>query len=74
MAKLTDQEIKRRAIELAGGRQALADALGITPQAITQWPRIPAERLGDVSRATKHQMTPQQLRPDIFAGLPTQAA
>lgn len=71
---MSETDIKRRAIKLAGGRQALADALGITPQAITQWPRIPAERLGEVSRATHGQMTPQELRPDIFSGLPTQVA
>nr|WP_299241447.1 Cro/CI family transcriptional regulator [uncultured Halomonas sp.] len=74
MPKVDERDIKQRAIKLAGGRQALADALGITPQAITQWTHIPAERLGDVSRATKGQMSPEQLRPDIFAGLPTRAA
>lgn len=42
----------------------LAGMLGITHGAISQWERVPAERLGDVSRATG--IPPEELRPDIF--------
>jgi DNA-binding transcriptional regulator YdaS (Cro superfamily) len=44
----------------------LALALNITHGAVSQWRKqIPAERLGDVSRATG--IPREVLRPDIFA-------
>lgn len=49
----------------------LAADLEITPGAISQWERIPAERMGDISRATGIAI--HELRPDIFA-LPERAA
>lgn len=48
-----------------GRRIALANALGCSPSAISMWKQVPAERVGDVSRATG--ILPQDLRPDIFA-------
>jgi DNA-binding transcriptional regulator YdaS (Cro superfamily) len=47
-------------IEAAGGVAALAREIGIKPQAISQWRRIPAERVADVASA--------------FAGQPSEAA
>lgn len=47
-----------------GRRLKLAAALGIFPSAISQWKIVPAERLGDISRATG--IAVEQLRPDIF--------
>lgn len=43
---------------------AMARSLGITPGAISQWDRVPAERIGEVSRFTG--IPPQTLRPDLF--------
>ncbi|TJV70314.1 MAG: helix-turn-helix domain-containing protein [Mesorhizobium sp.] len=51
-----------------GRRQALAAALRCSPSTISMWKRVPAERIGEVSRATG--IPPEQLRPDIF-GLPS---
>jgi DNA-binding transcriptional regulator YdaS (Cro superfamily) len=51
-------------LEERGRLTALANAIGVTPSAIAQWKRVPAERTRDVSRATgipKHV-----LRPDLF--------
>ena len=48
-----------------GRMSRLAGDLGITPGAVAQWDKVPAERLGDVSRATG--ISPEELRPDIFA-------
>jgi DNA-binding transcriptional regulator YdaS (Cro superfamily) len=49
-----------------GNLTALARAIGVTPGAIAQWNgRVPAERLGEVSRATGIPV--EQLRPEIFA-------
>lgn len=54
-------------IKAERGRLAkLADACGITHSAVWQWERVPAERLGAVSRATGIPM--RELRPDLFEG------
>jgi len=55
-----------KAVEAAGGTSALARQLGISPQAISQWTRVPAERVLDVERATGGQVTRHELRPDIY--------
>jgi len=47
-----------------GRRYKLAEKLRITPGAISQWKKVPAERVGDISRATGIPM--KELRPDIF--------
>jgi DNA-binding transcriptional regulator YdaS (Cro superfamily) len=52
------------AIEQAGGPSAVGRALGISPQAVGQWRRIPAERVIAVealSGVSRHLM-----RPDIY--------
>jgi pyruvate,orthophosphate dikinase len=55
-----------RAITEAGGVTALARAINVTPQAISQWDRVPAERAIAVEQATKGKVTRQELRPDLF--------
>lgn len=57
-----------RAIRLAGGQSSLAAALDppARPQAIQQWSRVPAERVIQVARLTKFEVTPHELRPDIY--------
>lgn len=49
-----------------GGASGLARALSddISPQAVSQWKRVPAERVADVERATG--VARHRLRPDIF--------
>lgn len=48
-----------------GGNTALARLIGgITPQAISQWRKVPIERLADVEAATG--IPREQLRPDVF--------
>lgn len=42
----------------------IADDLGITRGAIYQWDRIPAERIGDITRITG--LAPHIQRPDLF--------
>ena len=53
-----------RAVESAGGSSALAKQLNIKPQAVSQWRRIPAERVVEVERITG--IPRAELRPDIF--------
>lgn len=53
-----------RAIDLAGGPAALAAKLDITPQAISQWKRVPAERVIAVEAASG--VSRHDLRPDLY--------
>lgn len=53
-----------RAEAAIGGRRALADRLGITTQAISQWRRIPAERVLQIEAASG--VSRHDLRPDLY--------
>lgn len=53
-----------RAREAAGGPSGLGKALGIKPQAVSQWQRVPAERVLEVERLTG--VPRHELRPDIY--------
>ena len=50
--------------EERGRRKKLAEALGISPSAISMWDQVPAERVGEVSRATG--IPKKFLRPDLY--------
>jgi hypothetical protein len=53
-----------KAIQQAGGKSALAKALGVSYQAIQQWARIPAPRVLEVERLSG--ISRYELRPDIY--------
>lgn len=54
-----------KAIKVAGGPAALAKDLGgLTSQAVSQWKKVPAERVLDVERITG--ISRHDLRPDVF--------
>ncbi len=53
-----------KAIASAGSTVKLSKILGVTSQAISQWKRIPAERVLDIERATG--VSRHELRPDIY--------
>lgn len=55
---------KDKAVVAIGGVTRLAEAIGVTRSAISQWPRVPAERVIDVERATG--VSRHELRPDIY--------
>lgn len=57
-----------RAIEAVGSSQELARKLGITPQALSQWLRVPPLRVLDVERASG--VSRHDLRPDIYPSTP----
>jgi DNA-binding transcriptional regulator YdaS (Cro superfamily) len=51
-----------KAIEKAGGQNALARLLGINESAISRWARVPVERLTEIERLTgvpKHELRPE---------------
>ncbi len=52
------------ALDAIGGPTALSRALGVVPSAITQWTRVPAERVPAVSAATG--VPRWRLRPDLY--------
>lgn len=54
----------KTAITVAGGLTALARGLGIKPQSLVKWARVPAERCLDVERLTG--VPRETLRPDIY--------
>ena len=58
--------------EVRGRRVELASALGIGPSALSQWPKVPADRCLEVERVTG--ISRHDLRPDIFGPAPSEAA
>ena len=54
-----------------GGIVAMSKALGLSRGAVSQWDKVPAERLLDVERVTG--VPREKLRPDLFVrALPSQ--
>lgn len=60
-----DDEGLRLAVEAMGNRKRrLALALGISPQSLHRWHRVPAARIIDVERVTGVDRA--KLRPDLY--------
>lgn len=56
-----------KAARKAVGVKAIAEALNVTEQAITQWRRVPINRVLDVERVSG--IPRHQLRPDFYAAI-----
>lgn len=60
----------KKAVSLLGGQTALARACDVKQAYIWNWlnrdGRTPAEYVLDVSKATNYEVTPHDLRPDIY--------
>lgn len=54
----------QQAIEASGNGKALAGRIGVTPQALSQWSRVPPRRVLDVERVSG--VSRHQLRPDLY--------
>jgi DNA-binding transcriptional regulator YdaS (Cro superfamily) len=74
--KQFDMEKLRQYFEEERGRMSrLAEAIGVTPEAVSQWAasRVPAERVHQVESVTG--IPARELRPDMFEGVkPSEAA
>ena len=57
-----------QAITILGGQAETARKFQITRAAVHQWASrgVPANRVRSLSALVNHQMTPEQIRPDIF--------
>lgn len=58
------RESLERARRKAGGNVGIGRALKITGQAVSQWERVPAERVLDVEKISGEPR--HELRPDIY--------
>ena len=63
MRKKTPIGLKRAALA-AGGKSALARLLGITPQALNKWRRVPRKRILQIERLTG--VPREKLAPDLY--------
>ena len=63
-------EALKRAVEIAGGQTALAEALGVKQAHVWNWLNrdnaLPAEYCIPIERATDGRVTRHELRPDIY--------
>lgn len=65
-----DKTPLERACDALDGQGNLAAAIGVSPQAISQWVNrkrpLPLERVKDIVRATSGRITAHDLAPDTF--------
>lgn len=62
------EEALEKAIAKYGSARAFAIAIGVTPQAVSQWQKVPAGRVLAVEALTG--IGRHELRPDIFGAKP----
>lgn len=71
MIKLKPMDIKDIANKV-GGVVALSNALGLSRGAVSQWTVVPVDRVIAVCELSSWELTPHDLRPDIYPN-PTDA-
>ncbi len=57
-----------RACKIVGNQHELAQLLKVSDEAVRKWrlKRVPAERVLQIEKATKNEVTRHQLRPDLY--------
>lgn len=59
----------RKAISIFGNQAQFADAVGVSPMAVSHWihrKQIPAKRALDIEQATQGAVHRSELRPDLW--------
>lgn len=68
-ALMTPDDALEKAVSQLGSMQALADKLGVTKGAVSQWKldgrRVPAEHCPQIERLTAGEVRCEELRPDV---------
>ncbi|WP_142587807.1 transcriptional regulator [Pseudorhizobium halotolerans] len=67
----TNPTALERAISSVGSASELARRLRVTPAAVLQWRKVPAERVLEVERISG--VSRHDLRPDVFGPIPEAA-
>ena len=73
-AKKAQLKAVRRAVDLAGGATKVAEAFGISPQAVSKWPWCPSKRVLKLEALTGSRVTRYELRADMYGTRPEKAA
>ncbi|MDG4866561.1 YdaS family helix-turn-helix protein [Guyparkeria sp. 1SP6A2] len=68
MKQKSPPDALRRAIQIAGGRDAVAEACGVAPDNVSNWLTrgVPARHVVKIALATGWKVTPAQLLPEAF--------
>ncbi|HEY2416595.1 MAG TPA: Cro/CI family transcriptional regulator [Steroidobacteraceae bacterium] len=61
-----------RLMQIRGATTRVAEGLGISTAAVSQWERVPRDRVMQV--ATILGVSPAEVRPDLYADEPAEAA
>jgi len=72
MEKKTAENALHEAVQIGGGPTKVANALGVSKQAVMQWRLVPATRVLDLEHLTG--ISRYDLRPDVFGQRPGQVA
>jgi DNA-binding transcriptional regulator YdaS (Cro superfamily) len=66
---MTPEKAVEQAVAIVGSTQALAEKLGVTKGAVSQWKlpgrRVPAEHCPVIERLTSGEICCEDLRPDV---------
>ena len=68
--QMNHPNVLRRAVDIVGTQTALAKACGVKQQHVWKWlhrcPRVPAEHVLAIEKATNGAVSRHDLRPDIY--------
>lgn len=63
---MTEKDRTQNIIRKLGGAVAVATALGIKSQAVSQWHRVPTNRCKGIEELSGGKYSRAKLRPDVF--------
>lgn len=66
--KLTPEQACTEAVALAGGPTVVADALGISPQAVCKWKVVPPLHVRPLALLIENRVSIFDMQPAVFGG------